>query len=229
LLTRLRYDDEHSLMGVLRDLCESSLVFASGSGKSRVYRQATNEDLLTAGREDDGLGLEAYLWTIVYREQHASLEELAGATGLEAAKLEAPLAALIAAGRVERVASAGREEYRARELVLGLDDPAGWEASVLDHFSAMVQTVTRKLALDQRARLKDEVGGSTYHFKLWRGHPLQDEVVGELARFRERMSQLRRKVDEHNAAHPDTETTLTVHADYGQWLGEEEDEDDSED
>ena len=229
VLSRFRYDDEQSLRGVLRDLCESSLVFASGSGKSRVYRLATSEELQTLEGRDDGPGVEAYIWTTVYREQDSTVEQLAERTGLDRSRLESVLSTLLASGRVERVSSADRDTYRARELVLGLDDPAGWEASVLDHFSTMAQTITRKLALDQKASLKDEIGGSTYHFSLWRGHPLEGEVVGELKRFRERMTELRQRVDELSASQGDTPVTLRVHAYYGQWLTEDDQDDAAED
>jgi hypothetical protein len=110
--------------------------------------------------------------------------------------------------------------------VLGFDDPAGWESSVLDHFSALVQTVIRKLSVDQRAQRGDEVGGSTYHFELWRGHPFESEVLGELRRFRERMSALRQKLDEHNRGQPGRKASLRVVAYYGQSAVEEDDDDD---
>lgn len=221
VLARFRFDDETSLRGVLRDLRDSSLVFASGSGKSRAYRVATSEELLSLDRGDDRAGLEAYAWTLIYREGETSMERLVERTALERGRLEPVIASLLAAGRIERVVRAEGELLRARELVLGFEDAAGWEASVLDHFSTAVQTVACKLSLDQKANAADEVGGSTYHFKLWRGHPLEQEVVGELARFRRRMSDLRQRVDAFNASQERVADQLTVHAYYGQWLTEE--------
>jgi hypothetical protein len=113
--------------------------------------------------------------------------------------------------------------------VLGLDDAMGWEASVLDHFTTMVQTIAQKLSRDQRATLADQVGGSTYHLELWRGHPYEDEVLSELARFRERMSALRARLDAHNAAHAEVPRSLKVHAYYGQWVLEEDQHEESDD
>jgi hypothetical protein len=95
---------------------------------------------------------------------------------------------------------------------------------VLDHFSALVQTVIRKLSLDQRAQRGDEVGGSTYHFELWRGHPFESEVLGELRRFRERMSALRQKLDEYNRENPGRGQKLRVVAYYGQSAVEDDDD-----
>jgi hypothetical protein len=130
---------------------------------------------------------------------------------------------LVALGRVERVESAGSIDYRSRELVLGLEDPTGWEAAVLDHFSALVQTITRKLSIEQAAKAADEIGGSTYHFVVWRGHPMEDEVLGELRRFRERQSALRERVDEYNRGHGMPAERLQVTAYYGQSVMEGED------
>jgi hypothetical protein len=142
--------------------------------------------------------------------------------------VETALETLVGEGRIERVESGGRCEYRSRELVLGMEDPAGWEASVLDHYSAMVRTIGKKLSLDQRATFADEVGGSTYHFTLYRGHPMQEEILGELRRFRERSTSLRARLDQHNAEHGLPPNTLSVTAYYGQCVVENEDEDEKE-
>jgi hypothetical protein len=42
------------------------------------------------------------------------------------------------------------------------------------------------------------VGGSTYGFDVWEGHPDHDEVVGFLQATRERAIALRKRVEEHN-------------------------------
>ncbi|HVU04498.1 MAG TPA: hypothetical protein VHE30_22225, partial [Polyangiaceae bacterium] len=107
------------------------------------------------------------------------------------------------------------------ELVLGLEDPVGWEAAVLDHFTVVVRTIVSKLARETRARLSDESGGSTYHFTIYRGHPHEQEVLGELSRFRQRMSTLRDRVNRYNADNGLPGTTLRVDAYYGQQVVEE--------
>jgi hypothetical protein len=152
---------------------------------------------------------------------------LSATYGVGLGELEPVLVSLVASGRVQIVPGTTPPTYRAESLVLGLEDPAGWEASVLDHFSALVQTITRKLSTDQRAKLADEIGGSTYHFDLWRGHPFEQEVVGELRRFRERMSALRDRLDAYNREHAEAggeRAKLRVDAYYGQSVIEEEDE-----
>ncbi|HVW29866.1 MAG TPA: hypothetical protein VHC69_31095 [Polyangiaceae bacterium] len=222
---RFRHDDEVSVRAVLRDLTDSGLVFASGSGRNTIYRVTTDEEIGKLRRANDRAGLEALVWSIVFREDPVTTERVSELTALPQADVQTALDALVAQGRIERVESGGRADYRSRELVLGLEDPAGWEASVLDHYSAMVRTIGKKLSFDQRASAADEVGGSTYHFTLYRGHPLQEEVLGELRRFRERCTSLRARVDQHNKEHGLPTNTLQVTTYFGQCVVENEDDD----
>ncbi len=224
ILKRFRHDDEPSLRGVLRDLTDSGLVFSSGSGSSLSFRAATKDEVRSLRRGGDSLGLEAFVWSTIYREGDVGADELAAHTSLTPAELAPIIDGLLASGKVERVGQGETERLRSSTLVLGFDDPAGWESSVLDHFNALVQTVIRKLSVDQRAKRNDELGGSTYHFELWRGHPFESEVLGELSRFRERMSALRTKLDDYNRAQPGQKPNLRVVAYYGQSAVEEDDE-----
>ncbi|HVY29924.1 MAG TPA: hypothetical protein VHB79_25380 [Polyangiaceae bacterium] len=224
ILRRFRHDDEASLRGVLRDLTDSGLVFSSGAGNNVAFRAATKDEVSTLRRGGDSLGLEAFVWSTIYRESDLSLEELAQRTSLGSSELSAIVESLIASGKVERHGSGDQQRLRSAQLVLGFDDPAGWESSVLDHFTALVQTVIRKLSVDQRATRGDEIGGSTYHFELWRGHPFESEVLGELARFRERMSALRSKLDDYNRSQRGEQRKLQVVAYYGQSTVEEDDD-----
>jgi len=220
ILRRFRHDDEASLRGVLRDLTESGLVFSSGSGNNLAFRAATKDEASALRRGGDDLGTEAFVWSHIYRDGAVTLEQLAQQTSVPVGELSPIVESLVASGKVER----DGERLRSSQLVLGFDDAAGWESSVLDHFTALVQTVVRKLSLDQRAHRHDEVGGSTYHFELWRGHPFESEVLGELGRFRERMSALRKKLDDYNKAQPTAGSKLRVVAYYGQSAVEESDD-----
>lgn len=221
VLRRFRHDDEASLKGVLRDLTESGLVFTAGSGRGASYRAATDEELGRLRSGNDRIGLEAVVWSFVYREGPLDAARLSSLTSVPRDELEPILDELVGSGRAERIESAGHVSYRSRELVLGLEDAAGWEASVLDHFTTMVRTIAKKLAQAERATAKDENGGSTYHFDLFRGHPLEGEVLSELARFRQRMTALRERVDRVNAEHSEQRLTLRVDAYYGQSVTEE--------
>jgi hypothetical protein len=201
-------------------LTESGLVFSSGAGGHQAFRVATKDEAQALKRGGDSAGLEAFVWSSIYREGDVTLDELSQRTSLGPAELSTIVDGLVAAEKIERRGDA----LHATNLVLGFDDPAGWESSVLDHFTALVQTIMRKLATDQRANRHDEVGGSTYHFVLWRGHPFESEVLGELSRFRERMSALRAKLDEYNGAQSGRQPKLRVVAYYGQSAVEEADE-----
>jgi len=222
---RFRRDDELSLRGVLHDLTESGLLFASGTGSRSAYRLATDEEIGTLQQLGDERSLEAVVWSVVFRDGPLTVEVLHERTRLSRAKLEPILASLVESGRVERVESAGDVTYRSRSLVLGLEDSAGWEASVLDHFSALVRSITTKLAKYPIARFDDRIGGSTYHYMLWDGHPMLDEIVGELARFRQRHSALRNRIDDYNAEHGIPTDAFQVTSYYGQYFVEEKDDD----
>jgi hypothetical protein len=207
-------------------LTDSGLVFSSGSGSSLAFRAATKEEVSTLRRGGDSLGLEAFVWSSIYRGGGSSLEELSQRTSLNATELLPIVEGLIDSGKVERRGEGDALRYHSAQLVLGFDDPAGWESSVLDHFTALVQTIMRKLSVDQRAKRNDEIGGSTYHFELWRGHPFESEVLGELTRFRERMSALRSKLDDYNRAQQAEQPKLRVVAYYGQSTVEDDDDED---
>jgi hypothetical protein len=162
-------------------------------GVHAAYRAASDDDLGRARRDADADGLDAFVWGLVYREGPIGAPRLGEMSRLEPEALDRSIISLLAAGRIERVESADGVHYRSRELVLRSDDPAGWEASVLDHFTAVVRTITRKLQTDLPSPAH-EMGGSTYHFVILPGHPFEAEMLGEVKRFRERMSALRERI-----------------------------------
>src|SRR5688572_1878095 len=116
VLRRFKNDDEPSIRGVLRDLTESGLVFASGSGRSLSYRLASSAELGAMRRGDDALGLEALVWSTIYREQPLPSARLSELLRLGSSELEPVLTALEASGRIEQDAAG---DYGTRELVLG--------------------------------------------------------------------------------------------------------------
>jgi len=122
------------------------------------------------------------------------------------------LARLIAAGRVREQPDPAELRYTASEFFVPRDARVGWEAAVFDHFQALVKTIAAKLA-DDGAR-RDQVGGSTYSFDVWPGHPLEQEALGQLAVFRERTSSLRERIRAFNdrATRPDKFWTVTLYA-----------------
>jgi hypothetical protein len=192
VLHRFRYDEEVLVRGVLHDLCESGLVFKLGSGKDTAYRGATTEELEQLGAK--GEGPEELVWVMVYREGPVTIAELSRLTSLSETLLNQCLENLAESDRVELTAD-GR--YRSRAVVMSPDSTHGWEAAIFDHFQAMVKTLGARLTLGA----SPDRGGSTYSFNIWPGHPMEKEVRSALGEFREKYTDLRRRVQAHNTQH----------------------------
>jgi hypothetical protein len=226
VLVQFASDDESQVRGVLRDLCESGLIVASGSGARLSYRVTSDDELARLRQAQSNDGLDELLWAMIYREGPVTLAELRK-THPALAELEPALARLLNAGRIEQPSPNG--PYTARTLVLPLGSPVGWEAAVFDHFKAVVNTVTRRLGMDRkRSDLADRVGGSTYTLDVWPGHPHAEQALETLKQLRSQLGELRDQVERHNAEHPVPERYTQVLMYVGQTLIEQG-EDDSDD
>jgi hypothetical protein len=227
LLIRFPDDEEALVRSVLHDLCESQLLFSSGSGPNTTYRAASEEELTALQRHRGTEGADELLVALMYREGPLTVKEIASRAQADPVMIEAALARLCAAGRIEQVDRLGALRYKAGALVIPLGAPVGWEAAVFDHFKAMVTTILRRLSDNQlTAELGDRTGGSTYTIDVWKGHPLADEVYGTLGRIRTSLTELRARVDEFNGKNeiPDSHTRVVIYA--GQSVIEEENEHD---
>jgi len=227
ILQRFSRDDEAQLRAVLHDLCESQLIFSSGTGTSTSYRAASEDELATLQRKQGSEGADELLVALMYREGPVTLREVVDMLQGDAAAVEAGLARLLATGRIERVEQDGVSRYHARALVIPLGAPVGWEAAVFDHFKALVTTILGRLRENRTAALDDQVGGSTYTIDVWPGHPLAEEAFGTLSRVRSMLSDLRARVAEFNDANgvPESHTRVVMYT--GQCLineGHERDE-----
>ena len=194
VLARFSRDPEPVLLSVLQDLCTSGLVFVLGSGSRVAYRAASEDELGELARSGQDEGLEELVWALVLHEGPLSEGKLARRVARSVAELASTLSALCADGRVER-----RPDglLVAQHLVIPLSAPSGWEAAVFDHFQAVVQTIVQRI----ERRVVDPaapVGGSTYRFDIWPGHPLEARVQSQLGEIRERLTTLRSEVSEHN-------------------------------
>lgn len=115
--------------------------------------------------------------------------------------------------------------YDSETCVIEFGDPVGWEAAVFDHYQALVTALVTKLRLGKRnAALADQIGGSTFVFDLWDGHPLEQEIRGLLRSLRVIAMDLRKRLAEHNLteAKPTDAAPLRVIAYVGQTVQEEE-------
>lgn len=221
LLQRFASDDEAQVRAVLHDLCESQLVFSSGTGSSTSYRLASEAELVSLKHKQSSEGADELLLALMFREGALSVAEIAAKAQAELAETEAALARLVAAGRVERREEQGAPRYETNRLVIPLGAPVGWEAAVFDHFKALVTTILSRVRENRSAAPQDQIGGSTYTIDVWDGHPLADEVVGVLRRMRASLSELRARVSEHNASCPLPEQHTRVVIYVGQSLFEE--------
>jgi len=213
LLDRFDDDDEALVRGVLHDLCESGLVAQSGPAATATFRAASEDEigsLSSSGREE---GLEELLWALIHHQGPLRLDELAERTRLSEGDCERVLARLVASGRVD--ATGGR--YEASLLFLPLGSPVGFEAAVLDHFKAVVTTLAARLRIRPSATSPtDHVGGSTYSFDVWSGHPLADEARSTLGALRAKVGDLRKRVEEYNALHERPEDHERIVLYFGQ-------------
>jgi hypothetical protein len=198
VLKRFHRDDPETVRGVLFDLCESGLVFTLGSGASAAYRVATQDEIGALQGVLDGTGADELVWAIVYRDGPLSREALAAM--LRDRDVDATLNRLLAADRIQ--CSSGSEPlYSAREFHIPRDAEAGWEAAVFDHFQALVKTIAQRVGSRDPLHAQ-KLGGSTYSFEVWPGHPCEAEALEQLELFRSQASDLRARIRAHNSEHP---------------------------
>jgi len=215
ILERFRYDDEATVRGVLSDLSESGLVFRTGRGASTIYRIAGSDQVSEDARGKTAV--ENLVWLVVHRMGPVAIAQLTETLPLEESTIRRSLASLVESGKVRIEQRDSDDLYAADDCVLPVGDSAGWEAAVFDHYQAMVTAICAKLNRQgPRSTEGEVVGGSTYGFTVWDGHPYQAEVLGSLERARREMVALRDRVHRYNAAHVAPPDTLGVLAYFGQ-------------
>ncbi len=196
VLTEFCHDDGASVRSILNDLVETGLVFQTGSGRTRAYRVASDEevaDMAVAGAQ------EAFPWVVwvhLYRGGAQTVDELADTVGADVDEVFEAIETLRADGRVTQ-RDDGR--FHCDRCLIPRDASEGWDAAVIDHFRAVVVALSVKLRQMAEPTLPAEsVGGSTYSFDLHADHPYRDEVRSLLSDTRDRISALARKVKAHN-------------------------------
>lgn len=216
LLRRFAREDEAVLRAVLADLVDSGLVARTGHGDGTRF-EAQQGEAIGSGHEDSDSddSLEALITVCLHRAQGLTLVQLAAALpGVDRDRLDGAVARLQSAQLVHRRGGQDPPVYRCEEVVIPYGAQAGWEAAVFDHHQAFVAALVAKLTAGTRsAQAADHTGGSTYHFDLWRGHPMEAEVTGWLRITRQQASALRQRLDAHNAScqpSPQTERLRVV-------------------
>jgi hypothetical protein len=200
VFSRFAKDDPALVRSVLHDLTETGLAFHSGTGDASTYRALTEEELREVkGHSEEGM--DELVWLVVYRDGPLTSSEVADRTKLSEADILSSLGRLEQAGRVTRSGDDTTPLFSSREFVVPLGQASGWEAAVLDHYQAVVRTLCRRLEVGAAPDHGPPVGGSTYTFDVWPGHPFEEDVYGTISEFRNRASALRKRVEAHNAEH----------------------------
>jgi hypothetical protein len=198
VLSRFIADDERIVRAVLSDLVDSGVVFRAGRGDNTTYRAAAAEEIGLLDDAQKGEGLAQLVQVAVARFGPLDRAQIAQHVRAPAAALETTLETLMASGRVRESGGV----YSCEQCVIPFDEPAGWEAAIFDHYQAMVTAICIKLQKGKRtAALGDTVGGSTYTFDIWEGHPMHGEVLGLLRELRRHGRNLRERVEAYNTEH----------------------------
>jgi len=199
VLLRFPHDDAATVRSVLGDLTETGMIYQKGSGDGLSYRAAKAEE---DDADDDGretLALANLFWITIARNSPIQRDRLRQLLRVEDAAFERVTTTLVADGRISVQHSGAETEYSSSECVIPMGETAGWEASVFDHYQAMVTALCTKLRRRESTAQRGEwIGGSTYGFEVWPEHPFHDEVVGFLQATRDRAAELRARVDAYN-------------------------------
>ena len=214
ILARFPNDDEAQVRSVIRDLCDSQLVFWTGAGANPSYRAASDDELAALQRKLGAEGAEELVISLMYREGPLTLQEIAERAQTEVAALEVTIQRLLADGRIQHTETNGVKRYSASALVVPLGAVVGWEAAVFDHFKALVTTILSRLNENRATALDDRTGGGTYTIDVWAGHPMEQEVFGTLARLRSTLTDMRERVAQFNGDHPlpEAHTRVVIYA-----------------
>ncbi len=221
VLTRFNRDEPVTIRGLLHDLTETGLIFSSGAGDATVFR-AVGEEEARYARIHNSEGRDELLSVLIYREGPFERRELLQKSGLTEADFEECVTRLVQQRQVEITESG---QLRGTRFHIPLGSSKGWEAAVLDHYHALVRTISARLQQDEHDPAQS-CGGATYTFEVWDGHPLEAEVTGTLGRLRAELSDLGQRLESHNEAVgvPTTHKRVVCYA--GQHVIEQSNEED---
>jgi hypothetical protein len=223
VLARFDRDNELVVRSVLRDLVDSGLLYQTGRSDATSYRAADATEMAA----DPATTTDPLVLVAIHQYGPLTLAELRAVVPLDDSVLEAALRRLQAQGATVRERSGERDVFRCEECVIPLGASVGWEASVFDHYQAMVTALVTKLRVGaRRSSLADKIGGSTFTFDLWQGHPLAEKVLAQLQAMREQGMALRKEVEAYQRDHakPDDEPWLRVTTYMGQTVKEDEED-----
>jgi predicted MarR family transcription regulator len=199
VLQRFQRDDPEVVRSVLRDLVDARLLFRTGRGDQTGYRATSDEP---EPSDHDG-AVRQLLLVALHRHGSLSRDDLARHVPVAERVLDALLDRLVRDDQVRTHEVQGEIRYECDSVLVHYGDAEGWQAALFDHYQAMVIAMCTKLQRGRtHATAGDHIGGSTYHFDIWAGHPLEHEVLGLLSELRARSLELCERVQATNARLP---------------------------
>lgn len=202
VLKRFCRDEEALVRGVLHDLTANGLVFSSGTGSGQMFRATTKAEQMQIKLEDSETGLDELLWAFIYRDGPLTRGELDEFVAARTESIDRAIGRLVEAGRIYKQGVETNPSFASCELEVEIGAAVGWEAAFFDHYQSMVKTMCQRLAKsDEPTDRRSRIGGSTYTFDVWPGHPMAEEVYGCLARFREQHGELYERIKQYNSQH----------------------------
>lgn len=200
---RFRRDDELAVSSVLADLVSTGFLYSSGRGDGAVYGATSEADRSALSSDDANEALALLIWGTVFRSPGITTRQVVDGTPATEEAVRSALGRLLSDARVSRAVDSDDAPLHAATFVIPETAAQGWEAAVFDHYQALANAVVTKL--HSRASGSpggDFVGGTTFHFGIYPGHPYEDRVLGALQQVRNLLNALWAEVSEHNRAHP---------------------------
>jgi DNA-binding Lrp family transcriptional regulator len=220
---RFRHDSADDLGAVLNDLVASGLVYATGRGPNATYRALTASERDVAVDEESLAALSDMAWLAIYRARTLKLSELRTQLGASVETTARAVDRLVADAIVRRSGAPEDPELQAENFVVPVASSRGWEASVFDHFSTVATSIAAKVRLGAGSRHGESIGGATYNFDVYAGHPCEARVMSLLTRMRKELDALWEEASGYNRQHPvrdDRKTRVSFY--FGQNVHESE-------
>jgi len=199
ILQQFAREDSAIVAAVLRDLTASGIVTARGSGTRERYTLRAVSEVT----DESDAALPPLVWVTVYLHGPLSRDALhnhlprVSKDGMQRALLR-----LEEERRIDRSIEDGAEYFSSETCVIPVESLEGWQASLLDHFQAVANTIAGKVEQCCGAAPQDPLeGGSTFHFELDEDHPLHDKVVNLLSSMRAECIALWEEVEAYYETH----------------------------
>lgn len=199
---RFRNDPKEDVGAVLNDLVQSGLVSATGRGDSLVYRAVTPAEQSAVLEADPDAVLADLAWLALHRTRGQRFSELCASLPAPPEQVQRAVDRLIAQGIVRKEDNEADPLLSAESFVIPVAASRGWEAAVFDHFSTVAAAIAAKIGRRAASHASDLIGGATFTFDVYPGHPFEEAVAHLLARTRAQVDALWEEVAGYNAAHP---------------------------